>query len=139
MNARRGLSALCALLACACAGAGDLVPSEFAAPARPKPAADAAAIRAWAALAGQQNQISVSQDGTANSAKLLQTGLDNQAFVQQLGQQNEVTIVQAGQGNRASIEQHGVLNSGRIEQVGQQGAARITQYGNGKTATIIQH
>ncbi|MEO7494085.1 MAG: hypothetical protein ABIT83_06375 [Massilia sp.] len=138
MNACRGLLAACALLAGACAGAGDLASSELAAPALSKPANDTA-TRVVVGLASQQIQITGSQAGTVNSARVLQGGLENQAFVQQLGQQNEAKIVQSGLRNRADIEQHGVLNSARIEQHGQQGAARITQYGNGKTASLIQH
>jgi minor curlin subunit len=121
----------CALLVVTSSRAGDLAPSELrepaAAPALAKPANDAAA-RLFAGLAAQQGQVSVTQEGTANSASVQQDGLENQA-----------SIVQAGLRNRADIEQHGVLNAARIEQYGQQGTARITQYGNGKTATLIQH
>jgi hypothetical protein len=137
MNAWCGPFAACALLAAACAGAGDLASSELAAPARPKPANDVA-TRVVVGLASQQIQVPGAQAGAANSASVLQGGLENQAFVQQLGQQNEANIVQSGLRNRADIAQHGVLNSARIEQYGQQGSARIIQYGNGKTATLIQ-
>jgi minor curlin subunit len=141
-SVRRLVLPACALLLITHSRAGDLAPSELrapaAAPALSKPASDAAA-RLFAGLAAQQTQVSVTQDGTANSASVQQDGLENQAFVQQSGQQNDASIVQNGLRNRADIEQHGVLNAARIEQYGQQGTARITQYGNGKTATITQH
>jgi minor curlin subunit len=138
MNAAHLLSFACALLLAAGARAGDLAPSELDGPVRTAQAGKATAAIV-AGLVVRQSQASVTQDGTANSAGIVQSGLDDQALVQQRGSQNEAGILQAGMGNRAVIEQQGVLNTARIVQYGQQGMARITQYGNGKSAAIIQY
>lgn len=80
----------------------------------------------------------VLQDGIANDARLLQSGSEqlaivqqwgtgNRASVEQQGSDQRVLIQQVGTGNQADVLQHGQSQTVRIEQVGDYQNARVTQ------------
>lgn len=94
----------------------------------------------------------IEQDGSENTASILQTGTGggandstpefNQARITQVGLENAAATEQSGQLQKSSIDQNGNFNVASIEQVGVENGvgntARIDQNGNTNTSVIGQ-
>ncbi|WP_051035886.1 hypothetical protein [Photobacterium marinum] len=77
--------------------------------------------------------------GYGNSAKVLQKGENNDAYIAQYGSGNIAYINQYGNRNTAHITEYGSGNAGLIKQYGNDNEAAILQKGDGNQGQITQY
>lgn len=94
-----------------------------------------------AAIIGQSgvsNNAQINQEGSKLLSVISQNGGSNSAKIDQSGAYNLAYIGQSGTANDASITQGSYGNTAMIIQQGAGNKANITQYGTQKTAVVVQ-
>ncbi|MBK9003150.1 MAG: hypothetical protein IPM41_04575 [Sphingomonadales bacterium] len=97
---------------------------------------------------GDRNFSSVLQSGSAssfttalagrNSVNVLQTGDDNDSFIDQGGIDNKASLAQDGNLNVSYITQTGTNNTATVSQGSNSNYSSVNQSGNNSTATVTQ-
>lgn len=87
---------------------------------------------------GGYNDVRASQAGNGNVAGLVQFGVYNSITLTQIGSANEALIGQAGSYNSATVAQNGIGNYAYILQLGNGMNVSVTQTGNNQVARVVQ-